>query len=76
MLQNWLIKLLFHREQADFFFQQDRAPPHWSLIVRQYLNATLHSKWIRHAGNDDCVLLHWFPRSPDLTPCDFFSGAM
>ena len=24
------------------------------------------------AENDNCVLLHWSPRSPDLTPCDFF----
>ena len=62
---------LFDGEQADFIFQQDGAPPHWSLIVRQYLNATLHSRWIGRAGND-CVLLHGRPRSPDLTSCDFF----
>ena len=68
MLQNWLMELLFDREEADFNFQQDAAPPHWSLIVRQYLNTTLHSRWIGCAGNDDCVLLH---KSPDLTPCDF-----
>ena len=24
------------------------------------------------AENDDCVLLHWPSRFPDLTPCDFF----
>ena len=72
MLQNWLMELLFDGEQADFIFQQDGAPPHWSLIVRQYLNATLHNRWIERARNDDCVLLHWPPRSPNLTPCDFF----
>ena len=44
MLQKWLMKLLFDGEQADFIFQQDGAPPHWSLIVREYLNATLHSR--------------------------------
>ena len=58
MLQNWLMELLFEGERADFIFQQDGAPPHRSLNVRQYLNATLHNKWIRRAGNDDCVLLH------------------
>ena len=42
MLQNWLMKLLFDGEQADFIFQQDGAPSHWSLIVRQYLNAARH----------------------------------
>ena len=72
MLQNCLIKLLFDGEQADFIFQQNGAPPHWSLIVRQYLNTTLDSRWIGRAGNDDGVLLHWPPKSPDLTPCDFF----
>ena len=70
-LQNWLTELLFEGERADFIFQQDGAPPHWSFNERQYLNATLQNKWIRRAGND-CVLLHWPPRSPDLTPCDFF----
>ena len=55
ILQNWL-KLKGKR--ADFIFQQDGAPPHWSLIARQYLNATLHNRWIGSAGNDECVLLH------------------
>ena len=72
LLQNWLMELLFEGERVDSIFQQDGAPPHWSLNVRQNLNATPHSKWIRCGGNDDCVLLHWPPRSPDLTPCDFF----
>ena len=72
MLQNWLMDFLLDGEKADFIFQQDGAPLHWSLIVKQYLNATLHSRWIGRAGNDDCVLLHWPSRSPDLTPCDFF----
>ena len=51
MLQNWLMELLFEEERADFIFQQDGAPPHWSLNVRQYLNATLHNKSIGRAGN-------------------------
>ena len=59
MLQNWLMELLFDGKQADFIFQQNGAPSHWSLIVKQYLNAILHSRWIGRAGNDDCVLLHW-----------------
>ena len=66
------MELLFDRERADFIFQQDGAPPHWSLNVRQYLNVTLHNKWIGRAGNYDCVLLHWPPRSPDLTLSEFF----
>jgi len=61
MLQNWLMELLFEGERAVFIFQQDGAPPHWSLNVRQYLNATLHNRWIGHAGNDDL-------RAPALAP--------
>ena len=72
MLQNWLMELLFKGERADFIYQQDGVPPYCSFNVRQYLNATLHNKWIGRAENDDFVLLHWPPRSPDLTPCDFF----
>ena len=67
LLQNWLKELLFDGEQGDFIFQQDGAPSHWSLIVRQYLNTILHSRWIGRAGNHNCVLLDWPPRSPDLT---------
>ena len=72
MLLNWLMELLLEGEQADFIFQQDGAPLHWSFIVRQYLNATQHNRWIGCANNDGCILLHWPPRSKDLTPCDFF----
>ena len=38
------MELLFDGEQADFIFQQDGAPPHWSFILREYLKATLHSR--------------------------------
>ena len=56
----------------QFIYQQDRAPPHFHHDVRGYLNDTLPYRWIGHASQDDCPLLPWPPRSPDLTPCDFF----
>jgi len=28
--------------------------------------------WIGRASGNDLPLLLWFPRSPDITPCDFF----
>ena len=51
----------------DTVFQQDGAPPHFALPVRQYLNQKLGDRWIGRAGP-----VSWPPRSPDLTPCDFF----
>ena len=42
-------------------------------IVRVILNRVLPQRWIgRAAANGDKNLLPWPPRSPDLTPCDFF----
>ncbi|PSN30867.1 hypothetical protein C0J52_26252 [Blattella germanica] len=66
MLQNWLL----HEE--NFIWQQDGAPPHWSRHVRQYLNEILPNRWIGRQGPGDLALHSWPPRSPDLTPCDFF----
>ena len=72
MLQNWLIDELIANEHKDFIYQQDGAPPHWKLTVRAYLNENLPRRWIGRAGGKDNVMLKWPPRSPDLTPCDFF----
>lgn len=51
----------------DMIFQQDGAPPHYAVIVRQYLDQKLPNRWIGRAGP-----IPWPPRSPDLTPCDYF----
>lgn len=49
------------------FFQQDGAPPHFANIVRNWLNQIFPNHWIGRGGP-----IPWAPRSPDLTPCDFF----
>ena len=46
-------------------WMQDGAPPHYSNVVREYLNQTFNT-WIGRRGTID-----WPPRSPDLTPCDY-----
>lgn len=51
----------------DPWFQQDGAPPHFSLQVRNYLNQEFPHRWIGRRG-----AIEWPARSPDLTPCDFF----
>jgi hypothetical protein len=65
MLRLYAISQLEHL-QPNVFFQQDSAPPHWLLDVRQALNATFPGHWIGHGPTD------WPPRSPDNTPLDFF----
>ncbi|GBM56681.1 hypothetical protein AVEN_42056-1 [Araneus ventricosus] len=49
-----------------------RAFLHWSTIIRDFLNRELPHRWIGRACLDDVPMLPWPPRSPDLTPCDFF----
>lgn len=71
MLENWLFPQL-EQEAQQFIFQQDGAPPHWHLSVRTYLNVNYPSRWIGRQAARDRALHHWPPRSPDLTPCDFF----
>ena len=58
-------------DSKKFIFMQDGAPPHWSRTVRQWLNENLPNRWIGR-GSDGDTNIRWPPRSPDLTPCDFF----
>lgn len=53
--------------QPTVMFQQDGAPPHWGLRVREFLNETFPGRWIGRGGP-----ILWPPRSPDITPLDFF----
>jgi hypothetical protein len=69
--QNWLLPQK-SEDSEDFIFQQDGAPPHWHRDVRRFLNESLPQRWIGRVGKEDLALQFWPPRSPDLTPCDFF----
>jgi len=71
MLTTWLMPQLEH-DSADFINQLDGAPCHYHRNVRNFLNETLPHRWIGREVNNDQHLLLWPPRSPDLTPCDFF----
>ena len=44
-----------------------KCPFHWALTVRESLNNSFPQRWI---GRDGPIA--WPPRSPDLTPLDFF----
>jgi len=52
--------------QQQIYYQHDRAPPHFSRVVRQYLNQKFPNRWIGHGGAQN-----WPPRSPDLNPLDY-----
>ena len=46
---------------------EDVAPPHYATVVREWLDETFPGRWIGRCGP-----IEWPPRSPDLTPPDFF----
>lgn len=58
-------------ERQALIFQQDGAPAHNANINRTYLNETYGEKWIGTNGP-----IKWSPRSPDLSPLDFFCGVI
>lgn len=51
----------------DLIFMQDGTPPHFDVVVREWLNAHFPGRWMGRRGPYE-----WPARSPDLTPCDFF----
>ncbi|GBM07612.1 hypothetical protein AVEN_230045-1 [Araneus ventricosus] len=48
-------------------FQHDGAPPHKVSSVQQYIRETFQQQVIGYGG-----YVEWPPRSPDLSPLDFF----
>ena len=50
------------------WLQQDVAPLHFALIVRELLNLNFNERWIGQGGP-----FEWPPCSPDLTSPNFFS---
>ena len=48
-------------------FMQDGAPPHFNCFVTDVLNERFPDAWIGRGGP-----IPWPPRSPDLSPLDFF----
>jgi hypothetical protein len=66
MLELFAVPQMAHL-QPNVFFQQDGAPPHWGLTERESLIQTFPNRWIGRDGP-----IPWPPRSPDITPQDFF----
>ena len=58
------IPLMIRRQM---YFQHDGAPPHYTRHVREYLNEYFPNRWLGRGGP-----AAWPPRSPDLTPLDYY----
>lgn len=70
MLQDYLTPILDDiplASRMNLWFQQDGAPPHFGLNVRQFLDDQFGNQWIGRRG-----AVEWPPRSPDLSPLDYF----
>lgn len=56
------------RDNFDItWYQQDGAAAHFGVHVRAYLDEHFPRRWIGRRGE-----IEWPPRSPDLTPLDYF----
>ncbi|CAK9803084.1 hypothetical protein ANTQUA_LOCUS3575 [Anthophora quadrimaculata] len=51
----------------QIIFQNDGCPAHQRLTVRNFLNEQFPNRWIGRSGP-----ILWPPRSPDLTPVDYY----
>ena len=59
-------------DSDDYEFQQDDCAAHFHNDIIDQLNTNLPQCWIGCFGQEDVAVMHWTPRSPDLTPRDFF----
>lgn len=52
--------------RQHLWFMHYGAPAHFSIDVRNHLDAVYANRWIGRGGTE-----HWHTRSPDLNPLDF-----
>ena len=73
LLVKYLTKLRLSQSNFDeLFFQQNGAPPHYAIRVRDYLKKVFPQHWFGRRGS-----IEWPPRLPDLTPMiSFFGGVV
>lgn len=66
LLEEKIMPALLLHCPPDVILQQDGAPPHYAVQVRQFLDNHFHQSWIGRRGP-----IEWPARSCDLTPMDF-----
>lgn len=67
LLRNHIFPALENLAINEPWFQMDGAPPHSTNAVTNLLNHRFPGRWIGRFGP-----IPWAPRSPDLSPNDFF----
>jgi hypothetical protein len=67
LLQEQIIPQIQNLNVNDVWFQMNGAPPHSTAMITRYLNEIFEKRWIGRFGPTA-----WPPRSPDLSPNDFF----
>lgn len=60
-------KVQHHPALHGLYFQHDGAPAHYAKSVRDWLDEHFPGHWLGRRGP-----IEWPPRSPDITPPDFF----
>lgn len=69
MLRDHLIPQLEEKQKmTSVIFQHDGAPPHYALTVRNFLKSKFEESRVIGRGFG----IPWPPRSPDLSPVDFY----
>jgi len=64
VLENVPLQILW-----QMYYQHNGPPPHFSQVIRQYLNHNFPNRWIGRGGAQN-----WPPWSPDLNPLDYHMG--
>jgi len=67
MLINEICPAIDTLEVPTDWFMQDGAPPHYAIVVRNFLDERFPAQWIGRRGP-----VEWPARSPDLNPLDYF----
>lgn len=67
MIEEFFLPTLNEMDVGDAWFQQDGATAHTARVSMAVLRQHFPGRIISLRGD-----LHWPPRSPDLTPCDYF----
>ena len=68
MLRSQFYPRLTNDEKRNMVFMHDGAPTHWGIRVRTWLDQQFPQRWMGRGS----PTMPRPPRSPDITPCDFF----